>query len=308
MKIKVRLSNSIYQIYIVCLYIPVYLRLFGYCLKYRVSPTILWKVNPSFPYGWLLASKTTVWEHFQANKKAFESFFCKTLTISISESPQQRIQHVQTYIQEQKFQYPLILKPNEGVGGMGLLFIEDEKTLLDALQCIKKEYILQEYISRPLELSIFFVKHPWQEGRIRSITRRYTIKKDHEPELMIPTRKIIYKNESQLINPVLEQRFASIADIPGFYFGRFDIRVQDIDAFVSQGIWFKIMEVNVGVHSMAVHAFDCKYGRIRRYRILFDQLYLAFAIARKNINAATPEQNVREFLQWFRAMFKSVNK
>lgn len=308
MKIGIKLSNIIYQIYIVCLYIPVYFRLFWYCLKYRVSPTILRKVNPSFPYGGLLASKSLIRDHFQVNKKEFDKYFCKTLFISTKDSYQEKIHKAQLYIKEHQLKYPFVLKPNEGVGGMGLLFIENENILLDALQSIKKAYILQEYIVRPLELSVFFVKHPWQDGKIRSITRRYTIKKDSDPELMIPTRKIIYKDESVLINSVLEERFASISDIPGFCFGRFDIRVQDIDAFVTHGTWFKIMEVNVGVHSMAIHAFDSKYGRIKRYKILFDQLYLAFAIARKNVSASTPypAQNIKAFLQWFRAMFKSV--
>jgi hypothetical protein len=116
---------------------------------------------------------------------------------------------------------------------------------------------------------------------------------------MIPTRKIIYKDESALINSVLEKRFESIGDIPGFYFGRFDLRIEDRGKFLSQATGFKIMEVNVGVHSMAIHAFDCKYGWIKRYRILFDQLYLAFAIARANVQVkpSYPDQNLKKFLQ-----------
>lgn len=309
MRIRKRFWNAVYEIYIVCLYIPIYLRLFLYCLKYKTNPTILWKVNPSFPYWWLISYKTAILERFQVNENTFETFFCKTLAISAEDSPQQRIKKVETYIKKQKSHYPLILKPDDGIGWIGLRFIEDEKALITALRLIKKDYVLQEYVPRPLELSVFFIKYPLQKGKIRSITRRYTIKNKDEPELMIPTRRIIYKDESHLINPMLEKKFNAIAKIEGFHFGRFDIRVKDMHTFISQWTWFKIIEVNVGAHSMALHAFDNKYSWTQRYKIFFDQLKFAFDIAKENEDLqGYPNQNVREFLQWFFKIFKNIDK
>ena len=308
MKIRKNLRNSIYEIYIICLYIPIYIRLFLYCLKHKNSPTILWKVNPTFPYGWLVCKKTTIWEKFQVNKQSFEKFFCKTLTICAKNTYLQKVKKIQIYIKKEKIQYPLILKPDDGVGWIGLWFIENEKSLLTALKTIKKEYILQEYIARPLELSVFFIKYPWQKGKIRSLTRRYTIKKSDDPELMIPTRRIIYKDESHFITTILEDRFNSISDIDGFYFGRFDIRVKDMNTFISKWAWFKIIEVNVGAHSMALQAFDNKYGWVQRYKIFFNQLKFAFDIAKKNEHTpAYGKQNVREFIQSFMKIFQNID-
>ena len=175
-----------------------------------------------------------VLERFKANKKIFERFFCKTLSIHIKDSLEKRIKETQEFIRGHRLRYPLILKPDDGIGGIGLQFIEDEEELFQSLASLKKDYILQEYLDRPLELSVFFIKYPSQQGKIWSITRRYTVKSKDEPELMIPTRKIICKDESDFITPILEKRFNALSDIDGFYFGRFDIRVQDSDKFISQ--------------------------------------------------------------------------
>ncbi|MEI8008353.1 MAG: hypothetical protein WCI00_02695 [bacterium] len=64
----------------------------------------------------MVCKKTTIWEKFQVNKQSFEKFFCKTLTISIKDTYPQKEKKVQTYIKKEKMQYPLILKPNDGVG------------------------------------------------------------------------------------------------------------------------------------------------------------------------------------------------
>jgi hypothetical protein len=68
------------------------------------------------------------------------------------------------------------------------------------------------------------------------------------------------------------------------------------------------MEVNVGAHSIALHAFDRKYGRAQRYKILFNQLKFAFEIARENKHLSLyPKQNFKEFLQGFARIFKHID-
>lgn len=308
MKIGKSLRGFIYTTYIICFYIPIYLRLFFYCLKYKTKPTILWKLNPWFPYGGLLGTKSSILEKFRHSNQEFERFFCTSCFVRAKDSLTQRKEKVQKFLGNHAH-YPLILKPDDGIGGIGLQYIEDEKTLIVALNAIKKDHILQEYIDRPLELSIFFIKHPGKEWKIWSITRRYTLKGKDEPELIIPTRKTVCKDESHCINSVLEERFNGLSQVEGFYFGRFDIRVKDMQDFVSQWVWFKIIEVNVGAHSMALHAFDDKYSWSQRYQILFDQLKFAFEIARENANEVThPDQNLGEFFQWFFKIFKNVSK
>ncbi len=80
-----------------------------------------------------------------------------------------------------------------------------------------------------------------------------------------------------------------------------------MDTF-SQWKDFVILEINVGAHSVALHAFDAKYSWIQRYKIFFDQFKFAFEIASKNteILSGYPHQNMRDFLRWFVDIFKNV--
>ena len=306
MNIHKRFSNSIAQIYIICVYIPIYIQLGRLCLQYKKRPTILRKVNPKFPYGGLICPKSLIVEKF-LEKEENKNYFTKTLALPAENTLQEKIRKVENFIQEYHLHYPIILKPDDGIGGVGLKFIHEKDELNSAISKLKKNYVLQEYISRSNEFSIFFIKQPGElSGRIRSMTRRYSIKKAQDPELMIPERKIICKDESQLVTPAINHIFNTISDIPWFYFGRFDIRVKDVEKFLSEGKDFTILEVNVGAHSIALHAFDKKYGRFKRYRIFFDQLRFAFEIANQNAEtlADHPHQNFTEFLKKFIGIFQ----
>lgn len=66
---------------------------------------------------------------------------------------------------------------------------------------------------------------------------------------------------------MLDWAAACAKQIPGFDYGRFDIKIQDWDAFKShQGI--KIMEVN-GVNAEPIHIYDPGYSIWKAYRDIF---------------------------------------
>jgi hypothetical protein len=59
--------------------------------------------------------------------------------------------------------YPLIVKPE--VGGQGILFrkIEDEEHLKEYHSKIPVEYIIQEFIGYPMEVSLFYYRYPFEK-------------------------------------------------------------------------------------------------------------------------------------------------
>lgn len=63
--------------------------------------------------------------------------------------------------------------------------------------------------------------------------------------------------------------------LPGFYFGRFDVRSESLEA-LREGT-FRILELN-GVTSEASHIYDPRVGVIEAYRTLFKQWRIAFRI------------------------------
>ncbi len=67
---------------------------------------------------------------------------------------------------------------------------------------------------------------------------------------------------------------------PGFYFGRYDVRVSSA-ADLEAGRGFRILELNGGT-SEATHVYDPAFRLVDAYRVLFEQWRLVFAIAAEN--------------------------
>jgi membrane protein DedA with SNARE-associated domain len=84
-----------------------------------------------------------------------------------------------------------------------------------------------------------------------------------------------------LITPALEARIDEIARrVDGFYFGRFDVRYYDREAFM-EGRDLGIIELN-GVSSEATHIYDPSRSLFAAWATLMTQWSLAFAIGAAN--------------------------
>lgn len=95
------------------------------------------------------------------------------------------------------------------------------------------------------------------------------------------SRGTIFKNGNDFITSDMNDAFDRIAkQIPEFYFGRFDIRFEDI-ASLKQGDGFAIIEVN-GAGGEATHIWDSQTRLIDAYRSLFKQHSTLFEIAARN--------------------------
>lgn len=91
----------------------------------------------------------------------------------------------------------------------------------------------------------------------------------------------LFRDGAHLITPQLEQRIDAIAgEFAGFYFGRFDIRYTDVEAF-KRGEDIGIVELN-GVLSESTNIYDPSWSLWSAYRVLFRQWSLVFAIGDQN--------------------------
>ncbi len=68
--------------------------------------------------------------------------------------------HVREWMLAKKVSYPLVLKPNYGVRGLGLRIVSDEQELTRCMDHTDAPYLIQEYIAYENELGIFFIKDP----------------------------------------------------------------------------------------------------------------------------------------------------
>jgi hypothetical protein len=91
----------------------------------------------------------------------------------------------------------------------------------------------------------------------------------------------IFRDGGHLQTDALERVIENISrKVPGFYFGRYDIRYENEEDF-KQGRNFQIVELN-GASSEATSIYDARNSLMSAYRTLFRQWKLVFAIGAAN--------------------------
>ena len=77
--------------------------------------------------------------------------------------PQQNFETVKMELEKSGIKYPFIVKPE--VGCQGILFrkIDEEAALENYHSKIPVEYIVQELVSYPMEVSVFYIRHPQEK-------------------------------------------------------------------------------------------------------------------------------------------------
>ncbi len=110
----------------------------------------------------------------------------------------------------------------------------------------------------------------------------------------------IFRNGCDRLTPALLDRFDAISKaIPGFFFGRYDVRYACPDAF-ARGEGFRIIEIN-GAGAEATHIWDARTTLREAYRTLFEQFRILFKIGDANRRAGTKPIGSLQFLRDFRA-------
>lgn len=113
------------------------------------------------------------------------------------------------------------------------------------------------------------------------------------------SRGTIFRNGTHLVTEAMERAFDRIADdIPGFHFGRFDLRAESINA-LQQGRDFRIVEIN-GAGGESTHIWDRKTTLTEAYRALFQQFEHAFRIGAANIKRGHRPTGIAELIRLWR--------
>ncbi len=110
----------------------------------------------------------------------------------------------------------------------------------------------------------------------------------------------MFADGEHLITPGLTKTFQHIAaSVPGFHFGRFDVRYEDPARF-ARGQGFAIVELN-GVSSESTNIYDPAGSLLRAYATLMRQWDLAFRIGRQNAARGASVSGLRELWRTIRA-------
>lgn len=110
------------------------------------------------------------------------------------------------------------------------------------------------------------------------------------------SRGAIFRDGRAHVTEELRARFDAIADaIPGFCFGRFDVRFADFEAF-RRGEGFSILEVN-GAGAEATHIWDSRTRLREAWQTLFRQFALLWRIGAANRARGHRPEPWRAFLR-----------
>jgi len=145
------------------LYAPIGLVWFWYCFKAR-SMWFFSSSNPTITFGGFEGeSKKEMYDQLPKDS------FPKTIYIPHDLS----FEHVTKKMIENGFDYPFIVKPDIGMKGILFGKIENEDQLKKYHEKIPVEYLIQELIDLPVELSVFYYRHPAQQkGTISGLIQK----------------------------------------------------------------------------------------------------------------------------------------
>ena len=126
------------------------------------------------------------------------------------------------------------------------------------------------------QAEVFLARHGQQKDRVlgQGESLRLALAGNH-------CQGTLFLDGAALITPELKRRFDEIAwSFAGFYFGRFDVRYSDVNAFKA-GKDLAIVELN-GVTSESTNLYDPNRSLLWAYRVLFRQWSLLFRIGDAN--------------------------
>lgn len=236
-----------------------------------------------------------------------------------------------------EFHYPIICKPDVGERGWQVEKISNKEELVNYHQSVKSDYLIQECLTEPIELGVFYYRYPGdKKGNISSIvikemlnivgdghsSIKELILKNDRAKLQWPVLKEKFKDKldavpnsgeeinlvaignhsrgtkfldgNHLINEKLVEVFTTISNqIDGFYYGRYDIRVNSIEDLYKGNI--KIMELN-GAGSEPAHIYQPGYSLFYAYKIIFRHWNILFQISRINNKKGIPYLSFNEAL------------
>jgi hypothetical protein len=136
------------------IYFPIGIVWFWYCLRSR-SMWFFSSSNPTLTFGGFQGeSKREMYNQLPLSSFPKTIYILHELTF---EEVKKKI------FEEAGFTYPFIVKPDVGMKGILFRKIDNEAQLYKYHQRIPVEYIVQDLIKMPIEISVFYYRHPAQQ-------------------------------------------------------------------------------------------------------------------------------------------------
>ncbi len=265
---------------------PYYAYLAWRCLVCRLPPRFIAKANYALDHG-----EFGIGSKFATQMAFAQDRFPATDLLPADLSPIDKRARATAF--GEAHGWPLILKPDHGAVGKGLIKVDSPDMLETSLNLLVGDYIVQAYVDLKNEYGVFFVRLRGH-GTVTGINQKHfpAVTGDGHQTLdalarahyrytphwhlflqYLDTTRVLaegetmrlsfvgshtmgckFTNDTALATPALTSAIRKVCDSqPGFNFGRLDVRAASEDAF--QAGEFVVIEVN-GVASLPTHMFD----------------------------------------------------
>lgn len=203
-------------------------------IRYR-SFTLFTAANPAIPAGGFVGeSKHDILEHL---KNALS--FLPVSTRLAEAEPQARWEQVQAFMQGHQLGFPIVLKPDAGQRGSGVVVARSPQQVREYLDKTACPTMVQEYVAGS-EFGVFYVRQPGDEyGRIFSVTEK------RMPVVVGDGRRTL----EELI--LADDRAVCMAD---FYLRKNSHRAQEVPSSGEQ-----VQLVELGTHCRGAIFLDGRY-------------------------------------------------
>jgi hypothetical protein len=145
-------------------YILIHWEKWHYHLKYiPLYPAWLWYCFKARSWCWFTPSNPTLtFGGFEGERKRemYNQLPPLSYPKSIYISPSQSFTEVEKFVAENNFIYPFAVKPDAGMMGFMFRKIENAEQFKQYHETIPVDYIVQELIQYPLEVSVFYYRFP----------------------------------------------------------------------------------------------------------------------------------------------------
>ena len=151
-------------------YLPVIPQILWLVLRYR-SVSLPFSVNPCMPAsGLVYESKIQILKHLEEHGVPIARFEA----IPVGLSPEEKLERLAGFMSQLKLSYPVVLKPDIGQRGQGVLVANDESEARSFFEDQVEDTIAQEYIGGS-EYGVFYQRLASREmGEVTSITDKRT--------------------------------------------------------------------------------------------------------------------------------------
>jgi pimeloyl-ACP methyl ester carboxylesterase len=137
-------------------------------VKHR-SLTVFTAANPAIVAGGFVGESK--YEILQALSGS-AAFIARARLIEGSLTETERVSAAQTFMADEGLTFPIVLKPNNGQRGSGVVVVRSEEALHECLVQSTVDTIIQEYASGQ-EFGVFYYRHPSEaHGHIFSVTEK----------------------------------------------------------------------------------------------------------------------------------------